>query len=563
MKKFTLMLVAVLAMLSPVKAQDAQSVLTYQWAHTLEGAGNAANNVFEAKKAADGSYWVANKIGTKTGALTAKFDGTVIDGFEGATYSTAATGNLYLQKVNADGSVAWSVRSAKSDVSAVNVAPTSDGGAVLFIKSRVETKDGDVAKVLTLIDAAGKVTEVGSENTAVKTNTVTIAKIDKDGKCEWTRLTVAYNAATTKVVDGFTINDCAVDDNDNIYIAGKFSGVITLEDATKRGAVLVAGNDTSDLFVFQLDKDGYYKQGLTADDNEKVPSAVDRIVFANGKLYVAGTVTGDGLRLTGKKVQGDASFASLFLAAVNTDYMEASYVKSFASAANANAAKPAFVIQNKALNYVDGNLYLTGALNGGLTADGVTVNTNSTFLKGMVVKASAEDGKVLSMGINDQAAKGITNYFGVYEGANTLYTFGYDMAQSSSAILFTYDKSTLAKQGEIKFSNLAGGAANAPLLVDGNKLLMMTRGKAAKGLTFLGTDTQLAGFSDWGVTYCLYGISDVATGIKATGVAAMANKVNVYTLSGICVKQQVSAAEATQGLAKGIYVVGNQKVVVK
>ena len=216
------------------------------------------------------------------------------------------------------------------------------------------------------------------------------------------------------------------------------------------------------------------------------------------------------------------------------------------------------------MDYIGGNLYLTGGINGGLTADDITLNTNSTVYKGFVAKVQASDGKALAMGVNDQKNNGITNYFGVYEGANTIYALGYDMAQSSSAILFTYDKNTLAKQSEIKFSNLGSGAINAPLLADGNNLLLMTRGKAAP-LTFLGTDTQFEGFSDWGVAYCLYSISDVPTGIKnlSTSTADASALVNVYTLSGICVKQNISAAEATQDLAKGIYVVGGKKVVVK
>ena len=39
--------------------------------------------------------------------------------------------------------------------------------------------------------------------------------------------------------------------------------------------------------------------------------------------------------------------------------------------------------------------------------------------------------------------------------------------------------------------------------------------------------------------------------------------VDVYTLNGMKVKSGVSAAEATQGLAKGIYIINHKKVVVK
>ena len=92
----------------------------------------------------------------------------------------------------------------------------------------------------------------------------------------------------------------------------------------------------------------------------------------------------------------------------------------------------------------------------------------------------------------------------------------------------------------------------------------MTRGKAGKGLTFEGTSATMEGFSDWGVLYCLYSISDVPTGIKnISSVGNASDRVNVYTVSGVCVKQNVSVSEAIQGLAKGVYVVGGKKVIVK
>lgn len=564
MKKFTLLLVAALALLSPVKAQDAQSVLTYKWAHTLEGAGNASNNVFEAKKAADGSYLVANKVGTKTGALTAKFDGVTIEGFEGGTYSTSAAGNLYLQKVKTDGTVAWAVRSTKSDVYATSVAPTSDGGAVLVVKSRVENLDGDAAKVLTLIDAADNTVEVSDAKAIVKTYYITVAKIDKDGKLEWTRLVSGVKA--NKAADVLTVADCAVDADDNIYVAGKLAGTANFQNAENAIVGITSQNATSDLVVVKLNKEGYILGSLLPTNAASVSSQVDAITLNEGTLYLAGQVKGSGLLLGGKEIAGNAKLSTLYLASVKGADISVNYVKEFTSELNANAdeTKKTFAIQNKALDYVSGNLYLTGSLNGGLTADGITANTNSTFLKGSIVKAQATDGKLLAVGINDQNEKGISNYFGVYEGANTIYALGYDMVTSSSAILFTYDKKTLAKQGEIKFSNIGAGAVCAPMLADGNNLLLMTRGKAAKGLTFEGTSATMEGFSDWGVLYCLYSISDVPTAIKnISALDSASDKVDVYSLNGIRVKANVSAAEATQGLAKGIYMVGGKKVVVK
>ena len=48
-------------------------------------------------------------------------------------------------------------------------------------------------------------------------------------------------------------------------------------------------------------------------------------------------------------------------------------------------------------------------------------------------------------------------------------------------------------------------------------------------------------------------------GIEAEGNAL----VDVYTIGGVQVRSQVAASEATDGLAKGIYIVNGKKVVVK
>ena len=49
-----------------------------------------------------------------------------------------------------------------------------------------------------------------------------------------------------------------------------------------------------------------------------------------------------------------------------------------------------------------------------------------------------------------------------------------------------------------------------------------------------------------------------------TGIVNLENpnaKVDVYTLSGVCVRKNVPAATALDGLSRGVYIVGGQKVV--
>ena len=54
-----------------------------------------------------------------------------------------------------------------------------------------------------------------------------------------------------------------------------------------------------------------------------------------------------------------------------------------------------------------------------------------------------------------------------------------------------------------------------------------------------------------------------SSGIESVGSNSASDTVNVYNLSGVELRHGVSKAEATKGLAKGVYVVGNSKYVVK
>lgn len=56
---------------------------------------------------------------------------------------------------------------------------------------------------------------------------------------------------------------------------------------------------------------------------------------------------------------------------------------------------------------------------------------------------------------------------------------------------------------------------------------------------------------------------DLQTAIKDAIIDAQTGNVNVYSIDGILIKKNVKVSEATKGLAKGIYIVGKQKVAVQ
>lgn len=60
----------------------------------------------------------------------------------------------------------------------------------------------------------------------------------------------------------------------------------------------------------------------------------------------------------------------------------------------------------------------------------------------------------------------------------------------------------------------------------------------------------------------IYAKSPVTTGIGSIATESD-NVVDVYSPAGVCIRRQVEAESALEGLAKGIYIVGNKKVIVK
>lgn len=311
-----------------------------------------------------------------------------------------------------------------------------------------------------------------------------------------------------------------------------------------------------------MDSKGYYLNSIV--NNGIVNCAfLDKVAYNNGKLYLDGRVKSVGNEITfgGVTVNASKDFQTQLLLSVNTEDLSVNYIKSLTSVEN---VQKRFVIQNKSAQYLNGYVYFTGLLNGSWKqeseSENIVTNHSSNQLKGYVLKMNPETGKVEKVAVRTDG--GIGGFCGVYEGAEKLYAFGYDF--SGGAIVAPINKNTYAVETPIQVCDYGTvGNATAPI-VDGENFVMANRGKSAA--SFYGTDKKFENLKNWGSVYYSYKMSDViSTGINKPTISGINSDaiVDVYTLGGVKVKSDVAASNATEGLAKGIYIVNHKKVIVK
>ena len=188
-----------------------------------------------------------------------------------------------------------------------------------------------------------------------------------------------------------------------------------------------------------------------------------------------------------------------------------------------------------------------------------------------------------------------------------VYTFVLPFALTADQVNGTVYDLTDVKDGVLDFKSVANLEANHPYLVvsNGTKLLNNENGELSGeisatndltheipgGVAMVGayeaTEVKSEGNENW-YGYNAKGqfvkantgtINPFRTAIKSTGsqssfalkldgtVTGIVNlenpnaKVDVYTIGGVCVRKNVPAASALNGLSRGVYIVGGQKVV--
>lgn len=233
-----------------------------------------------------------------------------------------------------------------------------------------------------------------------------------------------------------------------------------------------------------------------------------------------------------------------------------------------------------------------------------------------VVKGTECDNFVLTDGQSFNAPMGFTANYITYQrttaastdGKDEVYTFVLPFALTADQVNGTVYDLTGVNDGVLDFTSVTGElAANHPYLVvsTGSELLNalafagevsatddLTHEVTGSGVAMVGAYEATSITSDASESW--YGYNAEGKFVKAatgtinpfraairntgaaqssfalkldgtvTGIVNLENpnaKVDVYTVSGVCVRKNVPAASALNGLSRGVYIVGGQKVV--
>lgn len=242
-------------------------------------------------------------------------------------------------------------------------------------------------------------------------------------------------------------------------------------------------------------------------------------------------------------------------------------------------------------------------------ADGQTLDGNNVIKDGVCDNFVLTDGQSFNAP-EDFTASQITynRVIAPSTDKDEVYTFVLPFALTADQVNGTVYDLTDVKDGVLDFKSVANLEANHPYLVvsNGTELLNNENGELSGkisatndltheisgGVAMVGayetTSVKSEGNESWYgynadgkfVNATTGTINPFRAAIKSTGIAPSSYalkldgtvtgilnlenpnaKVDVYTVSGVCVRKNVPAASALNGLSRGVYIVGGQKVV--
>lgn len=500
-------------------AVSAPTAPSFIWGNLLTGRPGQDQCLGIAVDGNNSVYFMATD-GSVDGDRDVTYAGELL--YEGAVYSgTSANKNLTVLKTDSLGKKQWVIYSDSGDFisNEGGLAVGPSGNPVIF--SAVRHTDGKAESGIHLVDAGGKKTDISWEPLTKRNIRLFLATASPAGEILWARTfecsTSPAPAATGSNVD-FTSNavnasDCAIDDDGNIYICGRYRNPLTFTRKDGTVVTLVPKNTVGwngdsqkacgDLFLVKLDPEGNY-MGHLAETGKPVDITYAWDIECYGtSVYLAGYSKADEdteFSLGGITVKANA-YASPIVAKLKGD-LTPEWIVSLPG----GPVTGKNTLQSLGISVSEKYVWLAGMYNGRVSdpkdSDRYVESTQGTLREGFIIKLDATRGTWL--GGADSRSEFNQNYLTGYlrivteEQTNTddILVYGYAMNAGIGAFVHSYDSTTLKGNPDRSWNLVSQGGvptaqdliyvpelATAYVTVRGNKAFQPFEGPLSEAVT--------------------------------------------------------------------------------
>ncbi|MBR5437124.1 MAG: hypothetical protein IK120_09740 [Muribaculaceae bacterium] len=598
MKKLLLSLMALAALTASAQSAKFSPV----WTSVLDGAG--ADHAHQVVKANDGGWFIGYRF-VPNGAVA--LDGNPLDLSESTDY---ATNNSYLLvRYDASGNPLWTVHSDWGYEYGNALCATSDGGALvaLNVNHTYNTQQQTLLSGDTLLaikDATNKERVLFNQYPGKTNRQGVIVKIDNEGRIDWMHPLIVKDANKS---DGFTlagVGEYNLNGKTVYGVSGSYVTDLALDKNDFGGSADIAlpAGAQENIFCLTFDQNGLPTQTFNAGDNDNPYNLISIVSVPEvSKAKIIGFQFNVNPLTATVAIQASGAAnsniviraAGMNLATVNlsgvADELIVAKVDMPSLSLWAKVLTPTLNAQGKsdhkpqAINIVDGDIYVTGAINGGLALSTSTETNIVTSSK------AALDGYVIGMNGSNGSVKGgatvgatISQLRKVIKGDNKIWAYGYQMSAGGAVepgvFMLPVDPSSFAKGTPEHIVKSAGAPTLKDCALDeNNKKFVALMGENKAGT--LGDGTTLptpTGFH--AVAVCnavnmdLNAVQSTSADDEAAEILGGVGEIivkaenidyNVYNPAGQLIGKISGKGEASMKVDAGIYLVGDVKVIVK
>ena len=589
-----------LAVLASLTASADALKFPVAWTSVVDGGG--ADHAQQVVPAADGGWFISHRFVTN-GVVT--LDGTPLDLSESTDYAT--NNSFLLVRYDANGSPIWHIHTDWGYENDNAMCATSDGGALVALRVS-HTYNLQAQKLLsgdTLVavkDTTGKQRVLFNQYPNATNRQCVLIKVDSEGRIDWMHPIVVKDKTVTEGFKLLGVGEYEVNGKVVYGVAGSYTTPLALAANDFLGSVDLdeRGTSAEGIFCLTYDHNGLpvEVQASPKDNPYNLLTLVSsasltkaRIVgysfsFSPLAITVALDVTGEagssiqvfaaGQQVGAAALSGKADDVVVIKVDLSTLSIWSKTLVATPNSQGKSDHRPLW------LDIVDGEVYITGAISGGIALS-TSASTN------IVESAKAQlDGYIIGFDASGNVKGGatvgatISQLRKVVKGDNKIWAYGYQMTAGGSVeqgvFMFPVNPSNFEKGTPEHIVKSAGAPTikDCALNVDTKKFVALMGENKAGTLSDGSTLPTPTGFHSVAVGCSVNMDLNAAQMPKADAEALVygadgeivvksAGKFDydVYNVAGQLIGKIAGENEASMKIEAGVYLVGDVKVVVK